>query len=140
MGKRNVLFQDNESCIKLANNGKASSSRRTRHINIRYFFVTDRVKNKEIEIHYCPTKEVIGDFFTKPLQGALFMKFRNSILGITAEDCPQYKEDMVMLWYLYRTPYDEYEYANAFTVYLSIIVTLAAWVSFLSSHDAYDDL
>ena len=77
MGKRNVLFQDNESCIKFANNGKASSSKRTRHINIRYFFVTYRVKKKEIEINYCLTKEMIGDFFTKPLQGASFTKFRN---------------------------------------------------------------
>ena len=93
IGKRNVLYQDNESCIKLANNGKASSSRRTGHIHIRYFFVTDRVKNKEIEIHYCPTKEMLGDFFTKPLQGALFIKFRNSILGISEEEYRQYKED-----------------------------------------------
>ena len=69
IGVRNILFQDNESCIKLAMNGKASSSRRTRHIHIRYFAVTDRVKNGEIEIHYCPTKEMLGDYFTKPLQG-----------------------------------------------------------------------
>ena len=43
IGKRNVLYQDNESCIKLAKNGKASSTKRTRHIHIRYFAVTDRV-------------------------------------------------------------------------------------------------
>ena len=55
-----------------------------------YFFVTDRVKNKELEIHYYPTKELLGDFFTKPLHWALFTKFRNSILEITEED---YKED-----------------------------------------------
>ena len=89
--KRNLLFQDNESCIKFANNGKESSSRRTRSINIRYFFVTDRVKNKEIEVHYCPTKEMLGDFFAKPLQGALFNKFRNGILGISEED---YRQDI----------------------------------------------
>ena len=51
------------------------------------------MKNKEIEIHYCPTKEMLGDFFTKPLQGALFIKFRNSILGISEEEYRQYKED-----------------------------------------------
>ena len=93
IGKRNILFQDNESCIKLAKNGKASSSRRTRHIHIRYFHITDRVKNNEIEIHYCPTEKVLSDFFTKPLQGALFKKFRDNILGITDEEYRQYKED-----------------------------------------------
>ena len=93
IGKRNILFQDNESCIKLAKNGKASSSRRTRHIHIRYFFITDRVKSNEVEIHYCPTKEMLSDFFTKPLQGALFKKFRDNILGITDEEYRQCKED-----------------------------------------------
>ena len=77
--KWNILYQENESCIKLANNGKSFSSKRTRHINIIYsFVVTDWVKNKELEIQHCPTKEMLGDFFTKPLQGALFTKFRNS--------------------------------------------------------------
>ena len=90
-GKRNILYQDNESCIKLANNGKASSSKRTRHINIRYFSITDRVKNKEIEIHHCPTEEMLGDFYTKPLQGSLYVKFRNRILGITEAECIEYK-------------------------------------------------
>ena len=37
----NVLAQDNKLSILLENNGKASSSKRTKHINIRYFFVTD---------------------------------------------------------------------------------------------------
>jgi hypothetical protein len=34
--KDNVLFQDNKSSILLGNNGKDSSSKRTKHINIRY--------------------------------------------------------------------------------------------------------
>jgi hypothetical protein len=42
----------------------------TRHINIRYFFITDRIARKEIAIQYCPTKEMVPDYFTKPLQGA----------------------------------------------------------------------
>jgi hypothetical protein len=42
--KDDVLFQDNKSSILLEKNGKASSSNRTKHINILYFFITDRVK------------------------------------------------------------------------------------------------
>jgi hypothetical protein len=42
--KDNVLFQDNKSSIILEKNGKASSSKRTKHIDIRYLFITDRVK------------------------------------------------------------------------------------------------
>jgi hypothetical protein len=39
--KDNILFQDNKSSILLENNGKASSSKRTKQINIRYFFITE---------------------------------------------------------------------------------------------------
>ena len=37
----NVVYQDNQSAILLERNGRASSGRRTRHINIRYFFASD---------------------------------------------------------------------------------------------------
>ena len=84
-------YQDNESCVKVASNGKASSGKRTRHINIRYFAIIDRVKNEEIEIHYCPTKEMLGDFYTKPLQGSIYVKFRNRILGITESEYDEFK-------------------------------------------------
>ena len=33
-------------------------------------------------IIHCPTDDMIGDYFTKPLQGAKFIKFRNLIMGI----------------------------------------------------------
>jgi len=37
-------YQDNKSMILLAENGRSSSSKRTQHINTRYFFVTDKIK------------------------------------------------------------------------------------------------
>jgi hypothetical protein len=77
-----ILHQDNKSAILLEENGRASSSKRTRHLNIRYFFVTDHVKAKEILVKYCPTEDMVSDFFTKPLQGSLFRKMRNAILNI----------------------------------------------------------
>jgi hypothetical protein len=82
-GKDNVLFQDKKSSILLENNGKASSSKRTKHINIWYFFITDRVSKEEVSVVWCPTGDIIGDYATKPLQGALFMKFRDQIMGVT---------------------------------------------------------
>eukprot|EP00978_Attheya_sp_CCMP212_P015133 scaffold38933_cov32-Attheya_sp.AAC.1 len=82
----NVVGQDNMSTMLLENNGRASSSRRTRHINIRYFFVTDRIKNKEMSVIHCPTGEMVADYFTKPLQGALFKKFRDIIMNVDDVD------------------------------------------------------
>jgi hypothetical protein len=67
-----------------------SSGKRTRHISIRYFFVTDRISTKELNVEYCPILNMLGDYFTKPLQGSLFRKFQNIILGINEVDVPMY--------------------------------------------------
>ena len=83
-----VVHQDNKSTILFCNNGTASSSKRTRHINVRYFFVADRVQHKELRIDYCPTQEMIADFFTKPLQGAQFLKFLNFIMNVAPAFSP----------------------------------------------------
>jgi len=39
-----MIYQDNKSTILLAENGSASSSKRTRHLNVWYYFVTDKIK------------------------------------------------------------------------------------------------
>jgi hypothetical protein len=79
---KSTVYQDNQSTMLLANNGRASSSKRTRHLDIRYFFVTDRIAAGDMSIDYCPTGDMIADFFTKPLQGSLFQKFRNFIMNV----------------------------------------------------------
>jgi hypothetical protein len=79
----NVLYQDNKSSILLETNGRGSSGKRTRHIDVRYFFIADRVKSGEIRIEHCPTGIMIADYFTKALQGALFRKLRDMIMGNT---------------------------------------------------------
>ena len=65
----NVIYQDNQSAIRLEKNGKQSSSKRTRHINIRYYFITDRIMKQEASMEFFPTFDMIGDYFTKALQG-----------------------------------------------------------------------
>jgi hypothetical protein len=78
----NVLHQDNRSAILLEKNGKMSSGKRTKHIAIRYFFVTNRIRAGEISPKWCPTGEMITDFLRKPLQGAMFWKFRDLLMGV----------------------------------------------------------
>jgi hypothetical protein len=77
----NILYQDNKSSILLETNGRGSSGKRTRHINVRYFFIKDRVESKEIRIEYCPTGIMVADYFTKPLQGVVFRTLRDMIMG-----------------------------------------------------------
>ena len=83
--KDSVVYQDNQSAMVLANNGRASRSKRTRHMNIRYFFITDRIQAGDLRVEYCPTDDMIADFFTKTLQGGKFVRSRDQILNIQSE-------------------------------------------------------
>ena len=74
------------STIRMAENG-SSASRRTRHINVRYFFIKERIDSGEIRVSYLPTEEMIADLLTKPIQGKLFAKLRDRLLGHIIDDC-----------------------------------------------------
>ena len=65
-----LILQDNESAIKLETNGWKSAGQWSKHIDIRYFFVTQHVEDGDVEIEYCPTADMESDYLTKPLQGA----------------------------------------------------------------------
>ena len=80
--KETILYQDNTSTILLENNGMESSSKRTRHINIRYYFIKDRILAGDLKVKYCSTEDMIADYMSKPLQGKKFIKFRNLIMNI----------------------------------------------------------
>jgi hypothetical protein len=77
-----ILYQDNLSAMLLEKNGRASSSKRTKHIHMRYFYIKDKVDQGCIRIEHCGTADMVADFFTKPLQGALFFKLRDRIMNL----------------------------------------------------------
>ncbi len=54
----NILYQDNKSTILLATNGRWSSSKRTKHINSRYFFIKDKVESGEVSIKHRPMTQM----------------------------------------------------------------------------------
>ena len=74
----------------LENNGIYSAGKRSKHIHICYYLITDWIKKKEFKIIYYPIGKMITAFFTKPLQGAQFVKFRDAVLGIDAKDDDKY--------------------------------------------------
>ena len=78
---KKIVYQDNQSAIKMEKNGRHSCTGNSRHIDIRYFFIKDRVKSGAIEVVYCPTDKMVADFFTKPLQGSMFSVYRKTIMG-----------------------------------------------------------
>jgi hypothetical protein len=88
-----VLYQDNEATMLLQKNERMSCGKGSKHIHIRYFFITDQIKQKELKVLHCTTRELIADYYTKPLQGGQFNKFRDLILGINVKNMDRYKEE-----------------------------------------------
>lgn len=86
LGKQNIIEQDNTSVIQLERNGRRSSTRRTKHINIRYFYVTDKVKDGTVQVTYKPTSEMLSDYLTKSLTGSLFTKHQATLLVLESYD------------------------------------------------------
>ena len=80
--KKNILHQDNRSAMLLEENGRSSAGKRSKHLNVRYFFIKDVVDSGMMEIVHAPTEEMVADFMTKPLQGSKFKEFRIQVLGM----------------------------------------------------------
>ena len=68
--------------------------KRSNHIYVRYFSVTDKVENKELKITYYPIEKIVADYSTKLVQSALFVYQWDAILGAKKEEY-----DMHENWY-----------------------------------------
>ena len=64
------------------NNGKLSSGKRTRHFDIRLFYINDLIGRGECIVKYCPTEEMLADYMSKPLTGKAYKKNRKEILNL----------------------------------------------------------
>ena len=56
----NILYQDNMSAMFLEKNGKKSSNKNMKHINVRYYFIKDWVETGDLVIKHCWTEEMLG--------------------------------------------------------------------------------
>ena len=96
LGSDVTIEQDNTSTIQLERNGWKSSSKRTNHINIRYFYITDRLKDGDASrVIYKPTKDMESDYLTKALQGKASHTHRKTLMGLDGINefmfCEKYK-------------------------------------------------
>ena len=79
------IHQNNVSAQILETNGKFSSSRKTKHIKAKFFFIKDKVNSKEVIIVDCPAGVMWADVLTKPLQGTEFRKMRSQLMNCAME-------------------------------------------------------
>jgi hypothetical protein len=69
-----VIYCDNQSCIKLSENLVFHD--RSKHIEIRYHFIRDRIQKGAVKLQYISTDEQVADILTKPLEKGKFVFFK----------------------------------------------------------------
>ena len=74
---------DNEGAIALAKDNKFHA--RTKHIDLRYYFICEAVEYGKIQVKYVLMDDNVSDIFTKPLPRPKFTKFMES-LGLRRSD------------------------------------------------------
>lgn len=83
-----VVHEDNQSCIALTREDR--TERKAKHIDTKYNFVKDMVRDGTVQLQYCPTEQMEADLLTKPLQAVKLRQLRRAI-GITSfnveEEC-----------------------------------------------------
>lgn len=78
-----VIFEDNQSCIKMTKN--PVNHGRAKHIDIKFHHIRDEVKSGEVEVEYCPTQTMLADLLTKGMPGPRHQDL-TSALGVQGCD------------------------------------------------------
>jgi hypothetical protein len=81
-GEPAVLYQDNKATIIIGEKGDGSF-KRTKHIRVRYFWLSELVSRGELKLAYVPTDEMVADILTKPIVGNAFRYLKDKLLGIS---------------------------------------------------------
>ena len=71
------IYCDNKSAINLATN--SSNHGRSKHIDIRLFFIRELVKAKVLQLEYIKSEEQISDIFTKGLNKETLTKLKSQL-------------------------------------------------------------
>ncbi|KAG3230124.1 hypothetical protein PI124_g24777 [Phytophthora idaei] len=73
------IYEDNQGSIALAKNPEFH--KRTKHIDIRYHFVREKVEDSQVVLQYVSTIDMLADIMTKAITAVQFEVLRNK-LGI----------------------------------------------------------
>ena len=87
LGSDVTIEQEITNVIQLERNGWKLSNKRSKHINVQYFYITDRLKAGDIsKIIYKPTEDIESYYLTKALQGMAFHTHCKTLMGLDGID------------------------------------------------------
>jgi hypothetical protein len=78
------LLGDNQSALSLVNNPE--NHQRTKHIDVQYHYTRELVESGALTIGYCPTKQMLADALTKPLNRSAFTGLIRQLFGLADQE------------------------------------------------------
>jgi hypothetical protein len=73
------VYGDNQAALAASSNGVKSE--RTKHVDVKYHFITETVEGGDVKLKWVPTQQQEADIFTKPLAPTVFMQLRSRIMS-----------------------------------------------------------
>jgi len=77
-----VLYEDNQSCIKIAEEPR--KHQRLKHLDTKYNFINESITNNEIKLEYVQSENQLADILTKPLSASTFMRLKK-LIGVKCQ-------------------------------------------------------
>ena len=74
-----VIHEDIAAALLVAETGRRKA--RTKHFDVRYFWITDKIKDETFSVLSCPSKDMLADIFTKPTGAVIFVNLR-TLIGV----------------------------------------------------------
>jgi hypothetical protein len=74
-----TVHGDNQSAIAVAKNG--IKGERTKHVDVKYHFVTETVERGDVKLRWVPTTQQQADIFTKALAAPVFELLRRQLMA-----------------------------------------------------------
>ena len=62
-----------------------SAGKKSKHIKNRFYLITDKISQGDVEVHHKGTDEMWADVNTKPVQGTKFRVMRAEVMGISVD-------------------------------------------------------
>lgn len=87
------LLCDNQPCLNLLEDSHASTSRRSRHIELKWFYAREQQHVGNVIMLKVPTQDNIADIATKGLGKVLHDKFTTELARAHHDDCAKYQLD-----------------------------------------------
>ena len=73
-----TVYGDNQSAIAVSKNGVKGE--RTKHIDIKYCFITDTIEKGTVMLQWIPSREQQADIFMKALDAQTFLGLRAHLM------------------------------------------------------------